>query len=464
MSTDTRRGRSRARRKRAFLLSFLAVVGVLAVVGGGAAALGVVQGPRVTDVQVDPDAAVAASGSRLIVTTSQSLAEVDAAQVTVEPETPFAVDTSGRSVGVRFAQPLHDDTEYTVTIDGVRGLGGGPDAAITETFRTPAIDVHLAQRGGQSDDTIFRTDLTGDSAVPVFTHPRIQDFRATATQLVVSVRTDDDRAALIATDLDGGNERELELPGADGIVTTLQAADRGDLIGFTYSDAAVDASGGLESALFTISGDELTRIEVTGTDARIAEWRFVPDTDSILLLTFDGSLLLTGASGGDAVSLGTAISIDGVSGTDAVIERLDGKVVVDLTDGTEQPLVAPDIELGLLDTALPLPGGATLRSSVVLDETGTRSLGTSIAFVDADGAAREIAEVGPTDALLQTCVSPSGRYAAVLVAPDAVDNPYDTYPLPLPERLETRIVQIEDAAEIVPLEGFGVSWCRVPIQ
>ena len=96
---------------------------------------------------MDPAAAAAASGSRLIVTTTQSLAEVDPSQVTITPATPFVVDTSGRSVGVRFTLPLWDDTEYTVTIDGVASLGGGPTATITESFRTPPTDVFLLQRG-----------------------------------------------------------------------------------------------------------------------------------------------------------------------------------------------------------------------------------------------------------------------------------------------------------------------------
>ena len=49
-----------------------------------------------------------------------------------------------------------------------------------------------------------------------------------------------------------------------------------------------------------------------------------------------------------------------------------------------------------------------------------------------------------------------------LVAPDAVDNPYDLYQLPMPERVETRIIQISDAAEVVALSGFDVSWCQLP--
>ena len=176
--------------------------------------------------QVDPDAAVEASGSRLIVTTTQSLADVDPSQVTVTPATPFVVDTSGRSVGVRFALPLWDDTEYTVVISDVEGLGGGPAATITESFRTPPIQVELLQRGADGD-TIFRTDLSGENAVAVFTHPHIEDFRATSTHLVVSVRTDDDRAGLRP-----GQRADQQFdPGGEGEgLVRLRAAERHELL------------------------------------------------------------------------------------------------------------------------------------------------------------------------------------------------------------------------------------------
>ncbi|HWM14955.1 MAG TPA: hypothetical protein VNP97_00040, partial [Microbacterium sp.] len=187
MSTDapTRAGRTRARRGRAFVGAFAIVTAALAAVGLAGAAAGVAQGPRVSSVQVDPAAAAAASGSRLIVTTSQSLAQIDASQVTVTPETPFSVDTSGRSAGVRFGLPLYDDTEYTVVFSDVQGLGGGPATTITETFRTPPAELFLLQRT-ESGDTVFRTDLTGEEAVPVFRNDHIEDFRATSSHLVMS--------------------------------------------------------------------------------------------------------------------------------------------------------------------------------------------------------------------------------------------------------------------------------------
>ncbi|HWM15485.1 MAG TPA: hypothetical protein VNP97_02740, partial [Microbacterium sp.] len=300
--------------------------------------------------------------------------------------------------------------------------------------------------------------------------------------LVMSVRTDDE-AQLIVTDLDGGAERALSLPG-DGFVSNLQSADRGELIGYTFSDADLDASGGLESALFTASLKESeadaapTQVAVTGVDPRVAEWRFVPDTDRILLLGFDASLILTGPDGGDATALGSALEIEGIArgSSTAIVERGAGPVAIDLSDASETPLVAAGIELGLPGPVTPVPGGGTVRLGAPTDEAGI-PLGTTVAAVAEDGTTEVLMELPSTDVVLQTCVSPSGRYAAVLVAPDAVANPYDRYQLPLPEKLETRVVELparsgetggpgEDpegtGAEIVALSGLDISWCQVP--
>jgi hypothetical protein len=470
MSTEpgARRARTRRRRGRAFAVTFAAVVGILAVLCLGGAAATVVQGPRVTDVSVDPAAAAEASGSRMIVTTSQSLAEVDPSQITVTPATPFQVDTSGRTVGLRFTLPLWDDTEYTVRIDGLSSVGGGPASSVSESFRTPPAETFLLQRGTADGDVIYRTDLSGEQAVAVFRHPHIEDFRATSAHLVMSVRTDDDQAALLVTDLDGQNERSLPLPG-DGFVSNLQSADRGELIGYTFSDAELSADSGRESRLFTMSLKETDadphEVAVEGADPRVAEWRFVPDTDSILLLSFDGSLLLTGSAGDGATALGTAMTIEGIArgSSEAVVDRVEETSVIDLTDAGEQPLVDPDVDLGGTSSVTPLPDGSTIRTAAVLED-GAPTGRTSIALVAADGKTRVITEVADTDAVLQVCVSPSARYAAVLVAPDAVSNAYDTYQLPLPERPETRIVEIADGAPVIALNGSSISWCQVPPQ
>ena len=466
MSTDSRRVRARRRRGRGFLFAFAAVLGALVLVGGVGGVVSVAQGPRVTDVQVDPAAAVAASGARVILTTTQSLEDVDPAQVEVEPATPFTVDTSGRSVGIRFTLPLRDDSDYRVTVRDVRGLGAGPASTLSETFRTPPLEAFLMQRGTADGDTIFRTDLKGEAGLPVFTHEHIEDFRATANHLVVSVR-EGDRARVIVTDLDGQNAHDIPLPGP-GFVSNLQSADRGERVGFTFSDATLGAAGGRESKLFTASAaDDAPPVEVglDGGDVRVADWRFVPDTDSMLVLTFDSRLLLTDAEGGNAAPMGTAVSIDGIARGSAVaiVERLEGIREINLTDGSEEALEEPVDPPGMPGRATPVPGAGagTIRSFADIDADGAYRA-TTIGHVDTDGAVRPLLEVPGTDTVLQTCVSPSGRYAAVLIAPRAIDNPFDRYQLPLPGRLQTHLVEIDTGQELAALQGFDLSWCQVP--
>jgi hypothetical protein len=468
MSTESRRSRSRSRRGRGFAVAFAAVLVGLVVVGGIGGVVAVAQGPRVTDVQVDPTAAVAASGSRVILTTTQSLETVDPSQVQVEPAAPFTVDTAGRSVGVRFTLPLRDDTDYRITVNGVSGLGAGPAATLTETFHTPPLQAYLMQRGTPEGDTIFRTDLKGEAGLPVFVHPHIEDFRATANHLVISVR-DGDSARVIVTDSDGQNARDVALPGP-GFVSNLQSADRGERVGFTFSDADLGTAGGRESRLFTMSAADdapPTDVGLDGGDARIADYRFVPDTDSMLVLTFDSRLLLTDAEGGNAAPLGSAVSIDGIArgSSVAIVERLEGLREVDLTDGSERPVVQPVDPPGLAGRATPVPGtdAGTIRSFADISTDGV-SRSTTVAHVDTGGAVRPMLEVPGSDTVLQTCVSPSGRYAAVLIAPRAVDNPFDRYQLPLPERLLTHLVEVDTGQEVVALQGFDLSWCQVPPQ
>lgn len=471
MSTEdtdgmSRRGRSRERRSRRFVVAMAAVVGALALVGAAGGVLTTVQGPRATSTSVDPQAGMESAGSRLIITTTQSLEEVDPAQVHIEPAADFTVDTSGRQIGIRFTLPLRDATDYTVRVDGVQGLGGGPPATLEESFSTPALETYILQRGG-AEDTIFRTGLDGANAVPVFADPHIEDFRATSTHLAIVTADDEGVSTLIVTDRDGEGARELALPGR-GFVTNLQTADRGDLIGYTYTDAGIGSSGGLESALFTASlteasaDDEPAQLQFAGGDARVDDWRFVPGTDAVLLLGFDGALTLVSAAGGEPVSLGNAITIDGIArgSTEAIVQRATGLVAIDLATAEERPLSAADAAAGETQSVTALPGDAdeTLRVLSRLD--GFTVLSTSAAVVGADGATRDVFTVAPDDLLLHTCVSPSSRYAAFLIAPDAVSNPYDAYALPLPERVQTHIVDLGTGEEVSVLSGFDISWCQ----
>ena len=157
-----------------------------------------------------------------------------------------------------------------------------------------------------------------------------------------------------------------------------------------------------------------------------------------------------------------ATTIQGISrGTyTAIVERLDGAVVeLNLADGTEVPLEASDPDYGTAITITPFPGG-TLRHVVARDDSGVPS-GQAIVRVDDDGKATPLAEVDSTGSILQACASPSGQYAAVVIAPNLADNPYDQMLLPLPENLETHLLDLRTGDEIVALTGFDASWCQM---
>lgn len=447
---------------RRFLLTLAAVIGVLVLAGTGLGVASLMQGPRLSDVQVDEAQAIESSGSRAILTANQALAEIDPKQVTVEPAVPFTVDASGRGVGIRFTVPLDDSTEYTIRVAGATGAGGGPSTTLTTTFTTPASTMFLLRRDAEGEDKIFLTDLAGEGRA-VFAHDRINDFRATSTQLVVSVEEGDGSRVLVM-DRDGTNQRELALPG-DGHVGAIQVSDRGGLVGYSYSDKKLSDTEGRASVLVTqsLSGDDEPQIiEVAGVEASVFVWQFVPDSAAVLFIDFDGALSLVDRSSDAGVqSLGLAATIQGISrGTyTAIVERLDGAVVeLNLADGSEQPLAASDPDYGTATSITPFPGG-TLRHVVARDDAGL-PIGQAVVRVDDDGTATPLVEVSSADSILQACASPSGQYAAVVVAPDLADNPYDGMLLPLPENVETHLIDMDSGKEMVALTGFDSSWCQ----
>ena len=450
-------------RSRRFALALFSVLGVLALV---VAALGVVsltQGPRISSTSVNAAQAIQTSGSRLTLTLNQRVDSLDAKQVSVTPAVPFTVDAAGRSIGIRFTTALNDDTTYSVKVSGVVGAGGGPASDLATTFRTPASRILLLQRApGGKDDKIFSTDLTGERAKPVFEHPRIDDYRVSGNSLVVAVE-EKGGSRLMVMDLDGSHQRELKLPGV-GFVSSVQLSDRGGYVGYSYSDRDLTETSGRASVLVTqsLNGTGKPRIvEVGGKEASVAEWQFVPDTSSLLFVDFDGALGLQDVRSDGAVkSMGVAASILGVSrGTyTAIVERADGTIMqVDLTDGSETPLPASTPDYGDADAIVPFPGG-TVRHVTQRDEGGMPT-GQAVVRVDDKGAAKIVAEVSGSDAIVQTCVSPSGQYAAVVVAPDLPSNPYDELLLPLPGTLHTQLIDLDGKRELPTLNGFDISWC-----
>lgn len=448
-----------------FALTLASTLAVLALIVGGLSVYSLTQGPRLTNVQVDPHEAIELSGSRVILTTNQPLAPIDPAQVTVTPETPFTVDARGRSIGVRFTVPLDDDTEYTITVSDVTSLSGGTASELRTVFTTPSIELYLLQRqAGEADDTIFRTGVGGQSAIPLFSHPRIGAFQQTGDHLVVAVE-EEGLSRLVVLDDGGEVLHDLELPGP-GYVSDLQVSDRGGLVGYLFNDEYLDEFSGRASVLVTqsIANGAPEIVQVVGREVSVVEWRFVPDTSSALFIDFDNTLFVEDRADAASVpvSLGVVLSIQGIErGTyTAILLQQDGELVRrDLAEGGESPFPISRPDFGPPEAIVPFPGGM-IQHIVVRDEIGL-PLGQLIIRVDDDGAATIALEVGDTDAIMQACTSPSGQYLAVTVAPNMVSNPYDDQIMPMPQRLETHLLELRTGESISVLSGFNVSWCAV---
>lgn len=451
------------RSRRAFALTLTAVLVVLGLVTAGLSYLSLTQGPRVVQVHADPAEAIALSGSRVILTTNQPLAEIDASQVSVTPAVPFTIDVAGRQVGVRFTVPLDDDTEYTVRVAGATGVGGGPAADLATTFTTPASEVYLLQRTDQ-DDTIFVTDLSGERAIPVFTHERINDFREAGDALVVVVEEEENSRVLVVGK-DGVVRRDLTLPG-DGYVSSVQVSDRGDLAGFIYSDRDLSETQGRASVLVTQTintPSEPEIVTVAGSVASIGEWQFVPDSSSVVFIDFTGTLFVSDPTqDAEPSPMGLALSIQGLErGTyTAVIQRADGSLFrLNLADGSESDFSGLNPALGVTMGIVPFPGG-TVQHVVARDENGI-PIGQSAVRIDDDGTATVVMETGQSESIMQVCPSPSGQYLAVTLAPDLLNNAYDDLLLPVPQRTETHLYDLRSGEKLVALTGFDISWCAV---
>lgn len=454
MSTERARG--------AFLRRFSLVAVLLLAVGIVGAAVSLTQGPRVSAVQVDPNAAISESGARVVLTLNQSVAPIDASAVTISPDAAYTLDVSGRTVGVRFTHPLDEATDYTVSIAGVQSVSGGPTSDITTSFRTPTAPAYVLQRGTNSDE-IVRTEVAADAGADAFfQHEHIEDFRYAGGELLVSV-VEDDAAHLLVVNEQGETVRELPLPG-EGRISDLQVADRGRLIGYVYSDNELSETSGRASVLFfaDLDGGQARAVTVAGEETHTDEWQFVPDATGALFIDWNGSLLLTDAtSDAEPTNLGSAVAIDGIAhGTyEALVQQLDGWVLVDLTTGVATEVTLPDG----VGTKATTDAGVPLTSDVVLwpvtkrDDAGL-PLETTLVRVAGD-AATDLLTLPTQHPILKVCASPSGDRLAVTVVPDIVGATYDGHQQPLPQSVETRIVWAHDGSEIMTIRGFSHSWC-----
>jgi hypothetical protein len=258
-----------------------------------------------------------------------------------------------------------------------------------------------------------------------------------------------------------------------GVVRSIGASTTHPLVAFVHD--GVTLPGGAEPAyretLFTldVSGEAAAPEPVLGLDGspmRVMDWRFVPGTTSLVVQDVDGALFVADALGlAPPTPLGSAAEVRGfVPGTRLlIVADPDRGRIIDLETGEERPNDLPVAELP--DQAY--PGAVTqldaegrhLVSVLLLgeDDAGEASSESLLAMVDDAGTTLSYA-TGPSSQLLEYCVAPNGRVAAVETV--GLDARADGYPVDQSyvDRLTT-VIDLATGDVLLTQPGGSSDWC-----
>ena len=441
---------------------FVAVVAVLAVVCGLFGVLTHLQGPKLTDVQVDASAVVERSGQQLRLFSNQALAHVDPDQVVVSPAAPFTVETSGDVVSVQFTDRLRYDTDYRVSVSGVSSIYQRQTSDLEARFSTEqAVTWRIVHGRDGAEDSLEQADLKGGAERrTVWSAPRIQAYEVFDS--AVAVLTDDgEQSTLSLVSLDGVAAETLPLPDGPGLVTQLGADRATTTLAFSWQP-----EGSEQETLYTLPLQGQRAVapvtSIAGEPLTVLDWQFVPGLDSVVAQATDEQVTLFDLSGAAPPRpLGTFVALQGVS--------LDGRGIVaatalqafrvDLTTGEQTPipfsavegqtpfrgeLVAVGATEYVQQVALPTDGGTSFSSLIVLDDEQE----ARVVFRPPSGSSE----------IEGFSVSPNGQFLAVETATATSPTDY-TYTIdPTPAEVTTTVVDLASGAVVASFLGHAASW------
>ena len=451
---------SEPRFQRAFTITVVALASLCAIFLG----LAYLQGPKLESAQVDTDRVVTESAQSLRVFANQSVREVAASQVSVEPRVPVSVDTSGELIAITFGERLHYASEYTVTIADVTGVSTQRASTLHYSFTTGAPDLYYLDRG-VPDDEIIRTGLSGAERTVVYAAPRIQDF-GVVTPTVFAVVTVDDAAnsALSLVDTESGLVERVVLP-VEGSIDNFHVDDAGTTLGFEFTSADRALRDEYSRTLVTINldaGRDLVAVAgVDGAPLHVLDWFFSPGTASVIALSMESSALLV-TPAGDVTPLGQYTRIDSISPDGRTLTAVDtfGAIRVDVATLDKERLepspLDGEVPSGAQVTVLPDgsrvqlvfvydPAVAAFRSAVVLD----------------DGVASRLLYATPKNlgAIDSFSVSPNAQYVAIEAVPNEADRVGDGYALNWRSpSIQTIIVDVATGAAVRIVDGFSLQF------
>lgn len=453
---------------RAFRRAFTAVILVLALSCGVLLAVAGSQGPRLVRTDVDPLAVVQQSRQRLVLAANRPIQPVDASRIRMEPGADFTVDTQADRVIIDFTRPLAYDADYTVSIDGVQGVGGGPASDLRTSFRTGDPGMYVLVRGGaQQADRILRQSVAGSgegTSAPVFQAARIQEYAVVGNSLAVATLQDDGTNGLVLAALDGSGQVDLPLPGR-GTLQDLHAEDTGTTVGFRFTSA----DGGPHDDTLMVddvaAGAAPTPVAgLDGQPIRARAWGFVPGRPQLVAQGQDGDLLLVTIDGSaPVVPLGRHGTLGPFSadGTRLAVTDPGSTTEIDLRTAQQTTLPTETGGADLPDDGaiafVPGDDGAALRVRTARDAASGAA--TQRLVVVRDGTASDVyVPADPATRITGLSVTPNGRFALLETVPDPARGASDDYPRePRDTTVTTLLVELATGTVTRSVAGFEVT-------
>lgn len=445
MSTDDAAPRRRWSRRVVALI-------LLALAAAALAGANLAQGPKLREVEANPDLLVARDAGRVVLRLSQP--SVLRGEVTVEPATPIDASLDGSALAVRFEKMLDSGTDYRLTAR-IASAYTGAERIVTATVRTPAARASTLARS-DAGDRILDYRL-GAEASPLVEAPRIQEYL-----------TVPDGVLAIAATGDGGGSRIL----AEGVPDPAIEMER---LGLLRGDARSGMAGvvgtdgrGHERTLILFDPasprGSATPVTAPGGDAiPVRDWRFVPGTTAVALLTDGGELLVRQTLPAElTVPLGRVDEILGfVPGSSRLVLRGDGELrILDLSRAPYDS--ADDVPQSVPVTSIDPGGVRAMRSeleAVAVAEDHAAGGGERLVLRTPDGDRPLFAPASERTRIGEVCLSPNAEYLSVETT--SAEGRPDGYPEE--ERLThttTQFVRIDDARAIGSSIGAMSSWCR----
>jgi hypothetical protein len=430
----------------------------LLVLCGALFAIGAVQGPKLSNVQLD---VARTSTQQVRLVANQPVEPVTESQITVSPAAPFTVETTGNVIALVFSAQLDYKTDYTVTVDGVRSPARDMESTFESTFRTGDATVYYLDRGDDTD-RIYTSGITPAERRVVYQADTIMEFAVVGKVLAVVTRSADGIDALSLVQTGTTIVEELVLPD-DGWVTQVHASDSALTLGFVLTSIGDDD---YIRTLFTVqlaSGRELVpTLDLQGEPLHVLDWRFRPQTESLVVLDSSRALAVIDPSApNEQLPLGDYLTISHVSedGSTVTASDLFGFSVLTIND-----LLAERLPPALIDGEEPYPGEAQVLSDGSTLEAVFNYHAEANRFdsylIREDGSTTVLyGKKGSTAMILQFAVSPNEQYVAIELDPNTETSEDDGYiGNSRPDSVTTVIVDIATGSLVTSFEGFALRW------